>query len=431
MIYFETFSVPTADTLFLLILSILTLESAHSIWFLYQHFLSGITEKSLNVFYYACSYAKVDYSRFMNTTVRITLKLIPDSLQTQPVFLCVDDTMVSKFGTKFENVSKLFDHAAHNGSNYLNGHCFVSVMLCVPVWNRDKVSYLSVPLGYRMWQKKESKLELAASMIRQVMPEFHSKDHVIILCDSWYIKQNLVSIIDEYPNLDLIGNARIDSVMYDLAPAQTGHRGRPAKHGKRLSVETDFTFSNEKVRDYYTSVRRVLAKIFGNREILAYVTATEKEHGTKRLFFSTIFPEDLQIFCAWQEKSPLNQTGSDRMKYIPLLLYSLRWNIETSYYEQKTFWSFCNYMVRSCKGIEMLVNLINISYCAMKILPYQNEHFSEYRTKSVQEFRFELSQGIRSQIFFATFVKNIETHIKSNAMTKALKQLIHQQVYHL
>ena len=112
--------------------------------FLYQHFLSGITEKSLNVFYYACSYAKVDYSRFMNTTVRIVLKLIPDSLQTQPVFLCVDDTMISKFGTKFENVSKLFDHAAHNGSNYLNGHCFVSVMLCVPVWNGDKVYYLSL-----------------------------------------------------------------------------------------------------------------------------------------------------------------------------------------------------------------------------------------------------------------------------------------------
>ena len=65
-----------------------------------------------------------------------------------------------------------------------------------------------------------------------------------------------------------------------------------------LSVETDFTFSNEKIGDYYTGVRRVLAKIFGNREVLAYVTAIEKEHGTKQLFFSTIFPEDLQIFCA-------------------------------------------------------------------------------------------------------------------------------------
>ena len=243
----------------------------------------------MTAFYYACSYAKVDYSKFMNTTARIALKLIPDSLQTQPVFLCVDDTMVSKFGTKFENVSKLFDHAAHNGSNYLNGHCFVSVMLCVPVWNGDKVSYLSVPLGYRMWQKKESKLELAASMIRQVMPEFHSKEHVIILCDSWYTKQNLVSIVDKYPNLDLIGNVRIDSVMYDPAPARTGRRGRPAKHGKRLLVEADFTLSNEKIGAYYTGVRRVLTNIFGNREVLAYVTATEKEHGTKRLFFSTVF----------------------------------------------------------------------------------------------------------------------------------------------
>ena len=148
--HFTTFSVPTADTLFLLILSILALESAHSIRFLYQHFLSRITEKSLNVFYYACSYAKIDHSRFMNTTVRIVLKLIPDSLQTQPVFLCVDDTMVSKFDTKFENVSKLFQ------------------------------------------------------------------------------------------NLDLIGNARIDSVMYVPAPAHTGRIGRPAKHGKRLTVETSY-----------------------------------------------------------------------------------------------------------------------------------------------------------------------------------------------
>ena len=433
MIYFETFSVPTADTLFLLILSILTLEAAHSIRFLYQHFLSGITEKSLNAFYYACSYAKVDYSNFMNTTARIALKLVPDSLQTQPVFLCVDDTMVSKFGTKFENVSKLFDHAAHNGSNYLNGHCFVSVMLCVPVlpvWNGDKVSYLSVPLGYRMWQKKESKLELAASMIRQVMPEFTDKKRVVILCDSWYMKQDLISVTEEFPNLDLIGNVRYDSVMYDLPPKPTGRRGRPARRGRKLSIETDFTFSDKKVGDYYTGVRRVLTNLFGAREITAYVTAPEKNSKSKRLFFSTVFPEEVQDFCVHPPKASSDQE-EDWSGYMPLFWYSFRWNIETSYYEQKTFWSFCSYMVRSCKGIEMLVNLINISYCAMKILPYQNEHFSEYRTKSVQEFRFELSQEIRSQIFFTTFAKNVETHIKSNAMAKALKQLIHQQVYHL
>ena len=114
------------------------MESAVSIRSLYRHFLSGITEKSLNAFYYACSYAKADYSRFMNVTAGMALKLVPDGLQSQPVFLCIDDTMVAKSGTKFENVSKLFDHASHNGANCLNGHCFVSVMLCVPVWIKAK-----------------------------------------------------------------------------------------------------------------------------------------------------------------------------------------------------------------------------------------------------------------------------------------------------
>lgn len=406
----------------------LAMESADSIRSLYRHFLSGITLKSLNAFYYACSYAKVDHAGFMNVTARLALQLVPDFLDAQPVFLCIDDTMVSKFGTKFEDVSKLFDHAAHNGSNYLNGHCFVSVMLCVPVWNKQKISYLAVPLGYRMWQKKESKLKLAASMVRRVMPEFSSKRNVIILCDSWYVKQDLVCVLHEYQNLGLVGNARSDSVIYDLPPVKTGKRGRPAKHGRRLSIYADFILSDEKIGDYYTGCRRVLTNIFGTKEVMAYVTSPGKEGGGRRLFFSTVFPSQLQIFCAWQEKAPLNQTGSSWMQYIPLFLYSFRWNIEVSYYEQKSFWSLCSYMVRSRKGIEMLVNLINISYCSMKLLPYLEESFSKYRNVSVQEFRLILSGRIRQQVFYVDLVQNIETHIKSSIIIKALKHLCLKQM---
>lgn len=329
--YFESYTAPSAETLFLFVLSILALESAKSIRFLYRHFLAGITEKSLNTFYYMCSYAKIDYSKFMNVTARMALKLIPKILETQPVFLCIDDTMVSKFGRKFENVSKLFDHAAHNGSNYLNGHCFVSVMLCIPVWNKQNakqtISYLSVPLGYCMWTKKETKLELAASMVRQVMPEFQDKRNVIILCDSWYVKSTMTALVDEYENLDLIGNARVDTAIYDLPPAPSRKRGRPAKRGKRLSIMDDFTLSDKKISGYYIGVRTVLTNIFGGRKVLAYVTSVEKDSQTRRLFFSTIFPRDLQIFCAWQEKAPLNQTGSSWMEYIPMFLYSFRWQI--------------------------------------------------------------------------------------------------------
>ena len=99
-IYFETFSAPTADTLFLLILSILTFESLHSIRFLYQHFLSGITRKSLNAFYHACSYAKTDYSRFMNVTARIALHLIPDLLKRLVIIIQVYAMYLQIFSIK-------------------------------------------------------------------------------------------------------------------------------------------------------------------------------------------------------------------------------------------------------------------------------------------------------------------------------------------
>ena len=253
------------ESLFLLVLSMLAIESADSIRLLYKHFLSRVTEKSLNAFYYACSYAKIDCSKFMNVTARLAMQIIPESLQNEPVFLCIDDTMIAKFGKKFENVSKLFDHAAHNGSNYLNGHCFVSLMLCVPLRKRTKIVYQSIPLGYRMWTKEVSKLELAADMVRTVMPELEQKNQVLLLFDSWYAKKALVCLAGEYKNLDIICNARYDSAIYDLPQAPTGKRGRPAKRGKRLSITEDFSLSNEKIGDYYVGVRRVLTNIFGDK----------------------------------------------------------------------------------------------------------------------------------------------------------------------
>ncbi len=405
----------------------LALEAADSIRFLYRHFLSKVTEKSLNAFYYACSYAKADYTRFMGATAALALKIVPQGLDTQPVFLCIDDTMAEKFGTKFEDVSKLFDHAAHNGSNYLNGHCFVSLMLCVPVWKGQKISYIAVPLGYRMWKKGNPKPGLAASMVRQAMPAFRSRRNVIILCDSWYAKQNLICITEEYPNLDIICNARYDTVLYDLAPAPTGRRCRPAKHGARLSIDKDFALSAEKIGDYYVGVRRVLTNLFGSREVLAYATATERESGSRRLFFSTVSPTQLSIFCSWQENEMLHNTGSSWMQYIPLFLYCFRWNIEVSYYEQKTFWSLCSYMVRSSKGIEMLINLVNIAYCAMKLLPYSDKAFEKYRDCSAQDFRFSLSERIREQVFIASFVETLETGLKSSPVIESLIQLIFHQ----
>ena len=78
-----------------------------------------------------------------------------------------------------------------------------------------------------------------------------------------------------------------------------------------------------------------------------------------------------------------------------------------------------------------VVHVQHISYCVMKLLPYVDKEFADYKDKSVQEFRFVISKGIREQIFFASFVQNIEPQIKSISLIKAIKQAFRKHGYHL
>jgi len=89
----------------------------------------------------------------------------------------------------------------------------------------------------------------------------------------------------------------------------------------------------------------------------------------------------------------------------PFLFISFRWPIEVCFYEQKTFWSLCSYMLRSKTGIELLVTLINISYCSMKIIPFQENDFNFYCFKSVQDFRFFLNEKSSAKYFYPISLK--------------------------
>ena len=64
---------------------------------------------------------------------------------------------------------------------------------------------------------------------------------------------------------------------------------------------------------------------------------------------------------------------------------------------------------------------------SMKLLPYVDDKFVGYR--SVQDFRFALSEGIRSQVFFATFVEKVENQIKSISVINASKLFLHRSGY--
>jgi hypothetical protein len=59
----------------------------------------------------------------------------------------------------------------------------------------------------------------------------------------------------------IICNVRSDAVLYDFPPIKTGKRGRPAKHGKKLSIYEDFSLSANKIGEYFIGYREVLTNI--------------------------------------------------------------------------------------------------------------------------------------------------------------------------
>jgi hypothetical protein len=111
----------------------LTLDIFRSVRFAHKHMIAKLSDTSLNAFYYTRKTEAYDHSAWNGVTVSKAVRAVPAPLEEQPLFLSIDDTMIEKSGKHFELCSKLYDHAAHNGSNYLNGHCMVSLLLSFPV----------------------------------------------------------------------------------------------------------------------------------------------------------------------------------------------------------------------------------------------------------------------------------------------------------
>ena len=142
----ETFSeiftnetAPTQKHFIDLMMSVIALNGFQSVQYNYEHFIQDVSEFKLKSYYYTLNESRLDIDDWLLKMVRTAVSLIPDCLKEQPVIFSMDDTMTEKTGKHFEYCSVLFDHAAHNGSSYLNGHCFVSLMISVPVMKNDQI----------------------------------------------------------------------------------------------------------------------------------------------------------------------------------------------------------------------------------------------------------------------------------------------------
>lgn len=229
-------------------------------------------------------------------------------------------------------------------------------------------------------------------------------------------------MVNEFQNLTLICNVRSDTVMFDLPSERTGKRGRPRKHGERLSF-TDFPFKEVPDTDFYAGSRTVLTNLFGNRTVYATVTKSKKS-GSFRLFLCTKSPDQLGFDPHFASTAVARAYAETDPAFLPLTVYALRWQIEVAYYEQKNFWSLVDYMLRSKVGIERLLNLLTLIYSSMILLPYLDGAFSALKQCSPQQARFVLGNLIQRQVFFATFAAALESDKNTIELAHCLRNYI-------
>lgn len=390
----------------LLVIGIISLEELRSIKFIHDNFIQKYFGKALNSIYYFLSYSKFPLELLIKTTITIVLALIPQDIKSKiTVFLTIDDTLQAKFGTKFDCYQKHFDHANKTGNNYLNGHCFVSLVVNIPLIDSNKgARYLPLPVGYRVYDGNESKLKIAASLIDIAMDLL--KDYqVILLCDSWYPKGDVLKTIKKYDNLDLIAAVRSDTAIYELPPPPSGKRGRPSTHGQKLNYKS-FDYSKE--GDYYTATKKVITRLFESPVYLTVTTTDIEEFKSVKIIISTIAAEDILISRS-NEVHEL-EISEDKSHLTHLSIYRLRWSIEVLFYQHKFFWSFGNYMVRNKQAIETYVNLLSVSFTLVSVLPFMDKNYAKYKFESPQTIKRVISSNLMQELILSSFVEKLKTN---------------------
>ena len=154
----------------------------------------------------------------------------------------------------------------------------------------------------------------------------------------------------------------------------------------------------------------------------AYVTVSES--GARRLFICTAEPSEIRFGCASHTDDPNTTVGDTDREFLPLSLYSIRWNIEVGYYEHKTFWSLGRYMLRRRCGIERLLNLICMAHASMRLLPYVDTRFARFKECSPQEVRMAISKQIQDELFLSRLADEASNTINSADILSVLRDMV-------
>ena len=123
---------------------------------------------------------------------------------------------------------------------------------------------------------------------------------VILLCDSWYPKAEVAALVEQFENLEMVCNVRVDTALYGLPSAKTWKRGRPRKRGNRISLD-EVLLNEPKNGDWMIGMMPVVTNLWKDKVVYALVTAPKNGKGSRRLFLCTADPRSISF--DWENRA--------------------------------------------------------------------------------------------------------------------------------
>ena len=316
--------------------------------------------------------------------------------------------------------------------------------MLIPVLDKDNnVTYVRVPVKHKLWIPKKakgkgsesdkeslvpdipyrSKYQILRDILVEAVNAFGASRKYVLLADSWYPKGEILDFVNENENVEAVFNVPINTVIYKAAvPKPTGKRGRPREIGDRLSPKTDFPRTNIAGTNYLASLMDVTSNLFGKKKRVKALVTESKEAKSIRLFICTN-PD----VCAIPTSCIMDKLAKAMIEAIPESLcfasYSLRWSIETTYLELKAHWSFSDYMLRSVKGIERLINLQSMVYAVLCVAPWIDPVFKPLAELSIQERRYIVGKAINQDLFLRSISAELEMEGNSKEVVTAFNDI--------
>lgn len=164
--------------------------------------------------------------------------------------MAVDDTLFKKRGRKVFGAGWQHDGAARSEKPVGYGCCFVvaGIVVELPFLTRP----VCLPVAARLWRPKSgpTKVEIAAVLVKQ-LAAWNRGLTVHVVADAAYHGPALRHLPGR---ITVTTRLPANAVLYALAPAPTGRRGRPRLKGDRLGTGADLaataTFKTAQVRRY-------------------------------------------------------------------------------------------------------------------------------------------------------------------------------------